>query len=118
TRCTDDLGIVLSSISKQIGFFHGRLMPAIRIVYRRIYAAEVAYSRTKSEQSVGAELQFCRGAGALCPARRSGRGVAHRLVSRVAAPEPGHRGEGAEPRAGRGEQHIDRVLGVADHREG
>src|SRR5207237_876479 len=64
------LGIGRSLVSGQTCFFHGRLVPAIRIVYRRIYAAEVAYSRTKSEHLFGAELQFCRGAGALCPARR------------------------------------------------
>src|SRR5215208_5716952 len=46
----------------------------------------------------------------------SGRGVA--CVLRVAALQPSDRQEGAEPGAGRGEQHIERVLGVADHREG
>src|SRR5438477_2415243 len=112
------LGIGRSLVSGQNCFFHGRLVLAIRIVYCRIYAAEVAYSRTNSEHLFGAELQFCRGAGALCPARRSGRGVAHRLLSWVAATEPADRGEGAEPGAGRGEQHVNRVLGVADDREG
>src|SRR5436190_13463202 len=112
------LGIGRSLVSGQNCFFHGRLVLAIRIVYCRIYAAEVAYLRTNSEHLFGAELQFCRGAGALCPARRSGRGVAHRLLSWVAATEPADRGEGAEPGAGRGEQHVNRVLGVADDREG
>src|SRR5205807_6078374 len=55
------------------------------------------FKNKKRTYLVGAELQFCPGAGALCPARRSGRGVAHRLLSRVAAPEPADRGEGAEP---------------------
>src|SRR5438477_12787635 len=43
------LGIGRSLVSGQNCFFHGRFVPAIRIVYRRIYAAEVAYSRTKRE---------------------------------------------------------------------
>src|SRR5205823_14452474 len=48
----------------------------------------------------------------------SGRGMADGLVSRMASPQPGHRGKGTEPGAGRREQHVHRVLGVADHRKG
>ena len=39
--------------------------------------------------------------------------MTHRLVIRVTAAKPSHRGERAEPGAGRREQHINRVLGVA-----